>query len=992
MTTELAQKYQRKTDKQHVLDNPDTYTGPMECTDYETYVFCPALAAPSTEAALPLSAPSTEAAPLPATALIVPKQINIIPGLYKLFDEGIVNCRDHVVRLQQQLLAQQLATTTEAEAEAAVAAAAAAIVPVTEIDISIDPVDGTITMTNNGNGIDVALHPVEKLWIPELIFGHLRTSTNYDKDQKKIVGGKNGFGFKLVLIWSTWGRIETVDHIRGLKYVQEFGQNLDIIHPPVITKCAKKPYTSVSFRIDFARLAKLNKQLAAAPFSPDMLALFQRRVYDIAAVTDKSVKVKFNHELLAVRTFAQYVDLYLLGDKTTHPRLHEAANDRWEYVVTLAPTQEFTQVSLVNGIFTAKGGKHVDYIMGQIVRKLVLFIKGKKKVDVKPGSIREQLWLFLRCDVDNPSFDSQTKDYLSTSATAFGSTCDVSDKFIEKLATKLGVMDTACALTEVKDLKAVKKNDGTKSKSVRGIPKLVDANDAGGPRSDQCMLILCEGDSAKAGIVSGLSAQDRNTIGVYPLRGKLFNVRGETAKRIGEVKEINEIKQIMGLQAGKRYTPEEAKKQLRYGRLVFMTDQDLDGSHIKGLCINLVDNEWASLLELPGFVGFMNTPIIKAHKAGQPEKLFYNDGEYEAWKLAHNTTSPSSTWHIKYYKGLGTSTAKEFKEYFAHKKIVAFQSSGPASRDAIDMAFNKKRANDRKDWLANYNRDLYLDTNLPVILYEKFIAEELVHFSQKDCERSIPNDVDGLKTSQRKILYTCFKRRLTSEVKVAQLGGSVSEMSRYHHGEQSLYGAIINLAQDFCGSNNLNLLLPNGQFGTRLQGGNDAASERYICTQLNPLTRYLFPEADDPILTYLEDDGTPVEPLHYVPIIPLFLVNGSKGIGTGFSTDILSYNPLELIDYLSKVLGAAADPVGAAEGAPDGVPFTTVEPFVPTPYYEHFTGEIRPLNAPNAPATHAPGAESTPIGPKSVNERLIDEGLAKAYNGGTKDVFTYDHA
>jgi DNA topoisomerase-2 len=191
---------------------------------------------------------------------------------------------------------------------------------------------------------------------------------------------------------------------------------------------------------------------------------------------------------------------------------------------------------------------------------MVAYIKQKKKVDVKPNTIKEQLFLFVRCVIENPSFDSQTKDYMNTPVSSFGSSCEISDKFIEK-AAKLGIMDAACALTEVKTTKNIKKQDGVKSKSVRGIPKLVDANDAGGPNSNKCVLILCEGDSAKAGIMSGLSTTDRNTIGVYPLRGKLFNVRGETAKRISEVKEIHEIKQIVGLQAGKKYTSEEAIQQ-----------------------------------------------------------------------------------------------------------------------------------------------------------------------------------------------------------------------------------------------------------------------------------------------------------------------------------------------------------------------------------------------------------------------------------------------
>ena len=202
-----------------------------------------------------------------------------------------------------------------------------------------------------------------------------------------------------------------------------------------------------------------------------MLNLFKRRIYDVAAITDKSVKVKFNSELLPVRQFSQYVDLYL-GSKNEVKRYHEEANERWEYVLALSPNDEFQQVSFVNGIFTSKGGKHVEYILNQIIRKLSNYILKKKKINVKPSTIKEQLMLFIRCDIENPSFDSQTKDYLTTQSSKFGSVCNVSDKFIEKIA-KMGIMEAACLLTEVKDVKAAKKNDGVKSKNIRGIHKLV---------------------------------------------------------------------------------------------------------------------------------------------------------------------------------------------------------------------------------------------------------------------------------------------------------------------------------------------------------------------------------------------------------------------------------------------------------------------------------------------------------------------------------------
>jgi DNA topoisomerase-2 len=874
--TKLAQQYQRKTDKQHILDNPDTYIGSVENVDAEMWVYDD------------------------VTTKIQLKTIEYIPGLYKLFDEGIVNCRDHVIRMIQSTMLEKKFVTSIA------------------IDISED---GTISMFNDGNGIDVAKHPEYDIWIPEMIFGHLRTSTNYNKDEQKIVGGKNGFGFKLVLIWSEYGRVETVDHVRGLKYVQEFRKNLDEICPPKITKCSSnKPYTKVTFKPDY-------KRLNVQGLTSDMLALLRKRVYDIGAVTDhsiKKIKISLNDQITPVKNFQQYIDLYI-GAKDTAKRVYEQPDERWEYAVAISPTKEFIQVSFVNGICTFKGGKHVDYITGQIIRKLCDYIEKKKKIKVNANTIKEQLILFLRCDVVNPSFDSQTKDFMNTPSAKFGSSCSVSDIFVEKVA-KMGVMDMAMSLTEAKENKLAKKTDGSKTKSIRGIANFIDANFSGTTQSKDCILILCEGLSALSGIVSGLSSDDRNTIGIYPLKGKLLNVRGQQVKKVSENKEITDIKKILGLETGRDYkTIADVHQYLRYGKIMYMTDQDLDGSHIKGLCINLFHTEWSSLIKIPGFLSFMNTPILRAKK-GSYVKLFYNDGEYETWKKSLSASENVNSWTIKYFKGLGTSTSAEFKEYFGNKKIVDFVYSGSTSDDTIDKLFNKDRADDRKAWLEQYDKNAYLDTNRASVQYEEFINNEMIHFSTYDCARSIPNMVDGLKTSLRKILFSAFKRKLTSEIKVAQFSGYVSEHSAYHHGEASLNGAIINMAQNYVGSNNINLLEPNGQFGTRIQGGSDSASERYIFTQLNSLTRYIFPEADDAVLNYLNDDGTLVEPEFYVPIIPFSLINGISGIGTGFSSNIESYHPKTIIQYLKHRLTSTST--------------STIE-FVP--YYEGFTGTVKKI-------------------------------------------------
>jgi len=894
MATDLSSKYQKMTDLEHILKKPDTYIGSIqltECTEYTT---------------------TTDEKEGGATSISL-ATFTHIPALYKLVDEGLVNMRDHVIRQAQAI--------KDGKPDA---------LPVTSIEVEVDAATGTITMTNDGNGIDIAQHPEHKMWIPEMIFGHLRTSTNYAEDKKeKIVGGKNGFGFKLVLVWSTWGSVETVDHVRGLKYAQEFKANLTEICPPKITKCtSKKPYTRISFRPDYSRLG-------IAGLTPEMTALFAKRVHDIAAVTDRSIRVKYNGAVVPVKDFKQYIGLYIRPEVK---RVYEAPNERWEYAVCLTNTDEFAHVSFVNGICTSKGGKHVEYVMGQLLRKLAVYIKTKKKVDVKPATIKEQLTLFLRCDVENPAFSSQTKDELTTTSANFGSACTVSDEFVEKVA-KMGVMDAACALTEVKEAKAAKKTDGAKTRTIRGIPKLIDANFAGTEKSGQCTIIFCEGDSAKAGIVSGLSKEDRNTIGVYPVKGKFMNVRGEAVKRIAENTEIAEIKRILGLENGRQYTAEDVAKRLRYGKVLFMTDQDLDGSHIKGLGINLFQSEWPSLTHIPGFIGFMNTPILKARKGNQ-ERLFYNEGEFEAWKsgtsgAAAGSAIDVSTWNIKYYKGLGTSTGREFREYFEHKKIVDFAHTGEPSDNAIDLVFNKKRADDRKEWLSTYNRADHLDTSHKQVSYEDFMTREMKHFSIYDNQRSIANGMDGLKISLRKILFAAFKKGgLKTEIKVAQFSGYVSEHSGYHHGEASLNAAIVGMAQNFVGSNNINLFEPNGQFGCRLAGGKDSASERYIFTQLNPITRLIYRAEDDAVLEYLDDDGQMVEPTFYAPIVPMILVNGTKGIGTGFSTDIMCHNPLQIIDHIQSMLLKKPE----AEWGP-------IEP-----YYRGFKGSITPIASSSATA------------------------------------------
>jgi DNA topoisomerase-2 len=434
---------------------------------------------------------------------------------------------------------------------------------------------------------------------------------------------------------------------------------------------------------------------------------------------------------------------------------------------------------------------------------------------------------------------------------------------------KSGIVESVLSWAKFKAQNELAKTSGSKKSKIKGVPKLEDANDAGTKNSMNCTLILTEGDSAKSLAVSGLGVVGRDHYGVFPLRGKLLNVRDATHKQILENAEINNLIKILGLQYKKKYNDNDDLKTLRYGKLMIMTDQDQDGSHIKGLLINFIHTNWPELLRLAFLEEFI-TPIVKATKKNQ-ELSFFSIPEFEEWK---NDTPNQHTYNIKYYKGLGTSTSKEAKEYFQNmeRHRILFKYNGENDDEAIRMAFSKSCVQQRKDWLTKHmeeckhrklvglpERYLYTKSTKDVT-YSDFINLELILFSNTDNVRSIPCVVDGFKPGQRKVLFTCMKRNDKREVKVAQLAGSVAELSAYHHGEQSLCGTIVNLAQNYVGSNNINLLQPNGQFGTRLSGGKDSASPRYIFTMMSPLTRLIFHPHDDPLLNFLEEDNQRIEP------------------------------------------------------------------------------------------------------------------------------------
>ena len=910
----IEETYQKKSQLEHVLLRPGMYIGDTDRSVSERWTL--------------------------ENSIMTKKGMSFSPGLYKIFDEIFTNATDHS---QRDLTMKKIEVTISEE--------------------------GEISILNDGDAIPIEIHKELNKYVPEIIFGEFHTSSNYDDTEARTVGGLNGYGAKLTNAFSTKFTVDICDGTTH--FFQVWQNNMTIVGKPVVKASKKKAYTRISFIPDFSRFGM-------SGMDTPTIELFKSRVYEGSAITDKRVGVSFNGDKIPVKSFQDYIKLFLKERETF---VYEKVNARWEFAVCLNPYDKFTQVSFVNGICTSEGGTHVDLINNQIIYKLKEQLEKKHKdLTIRPTYIKDNIFLFVNCLVENPMFSSQTKENHVTKLAK--SVCELSEEIIKKIE-KLGITANVVDIAKAKENKSLSKTDGSKKIRLSGVPKLDDANYAGTSQGHKCKLILTEGDSAKASAVAGLSVVGRDYYGVFPLRGKLLNVRDATTAQLLKNEEINTLKQIMGLHQNKEYTD---LKSLRYGGIIIFTDADTDGSHIKGLIINFIHTFWPSLLKFDSFVSSIVTPIVKVSK-GLTVRPFYNQEDFIKWKNENDC----SRWQIKYYKGLGTSTAKEAKEYFSNlsRQTVVYSFTDTTDMDLV-KAFKKGFEDNRKEWIKeSTGKNVSLGQIVLKQSISQFVNHELIQFSIADLERSIPNMMDGFKPSQRKVLYGCLKKGLFADMKVAQLSGYISEHTSYHHGEVSLQGTIINMAQEFVGSNNLNLLSPSGQFGTRILGGKDSASPRYIFTHLQPIVKTLFNEHDNLLLDYLDDDGMKIEPKYFIPILPMILINGAEGIGTGYSTNIPCYNPDDVIANLKRLI----DSDGKAE----------LRPMVP--WYRGFTGTIYQETTENSPdkfittgvwkrTNNYIEITELPIGKWTQNykeflESLVESGDILDYKNGSDDRVVY---
>jgi DNA topoisomerase II len=828
---------------------------------------------------------------------IVEKEVTYNHGLIHIFSEVLSNAQDNFFRSQNSEN------------------------PLKKIEVTVDKEKGEITVWNDGQHIPCTIHEweadEEKIdnndhYQAEIIFGHLNSSGNYDDDNEtgRIGGGLHGVGVKLTNIFSQYFKVESFDPENGLKFVGEWSDNMSSMKKPKVTSLKqKKGYTCVTYIADF-------QKFGVKGYTDIDIAIMKKLCVDCAMITGQ--KVTFNSEVIPVKDLLGYVKMYC--EPTNYVEFKTADST---VVLCEKPTFDIgmVQISFVNGINTKKGGVHVDEWKKGIFKPLLEKLKAKyteKKSStpfkITPKNLEQYFMLFITCNLKNPDFEGQTKDVLSNPSPKV----QVPETKIKQLL-KWDFISDIEETVRIQGMKELKKTDGKKTTSV-DVPKADDANKAGTVNSHKCVLFITEGDSAKTFAIKGISAMEEGTnwFGALPVRGKVLNVRGASAKQINDNKEITYLKKMLGLEHGEDYSGENIKK-LRYGKVCILTDADPDGDHIKGLIINFFQYFYPSLIS-SGYLTSLRTPIVKTVQKGKVQKFYYLK-EFKEW--ASNQKTP---FQAKYYKGLATSSDEDILDIFKDPHYVQYIEDAK-STDTIGMVFDKTRANDRKKWLENYTNKEFVYKMVggeELVPITEFFNNEMIEFSIYDNHRSIPSVIDGLKPSQRKALFVGLKVLTKSkDYRVSQFAAEVAKLAKYHHGEISMEKTIVSMAQTFVGSNNATVFHESGQFGTRSSGGDDAGSSRYIATKLTNIARYLFREEDDPILEYLDDEGSSIEPAYYVPIIPYLLVNGCQGIGSGYSTFVPAYNPNDLIRVIKEWLAKK-----------------NVEKVDIKPWYRGFTGNI----------------------------------------------------
>jgi DNA topoisomerase-2 len=857
------------------------------------------------------------------------------------------------------------------------------------VQIILDPETGRITFMNDGYCIPVEKqtyvhtdHRTQKnisevMYPAELFFGEMLAGTNFeDDDVPRKTSGKNGIGAKAANVFSVEFEVDHADGKKRFyqKYVEN-GKRTDY----QITSLKKKGYTKISFIPDYHRFGYEG-------LDDDLIGVIKYYAYEISAML-KGIPVEFKvlgeeeetHKIV-VKDMIKWAKMHYPSAKN-FIHLKNKNGDEMVMIERDDPPESdeidnIAHRSYVNGILMKDGGTHVDVWRDAIFTKLIKTFNGRKVKEPLPKASAKNIYpyflMILRCEIDRPEFFSQTKDKFRSFQLPKGYD---PDKWLEytkaQLApespnqeqlNKMMKWDFISLLEEkllAKADKALSKKENSRRLAMGD--KLKDAGWAGTKQRDKAILCITEGLSAKTLAVRGMAVMDdgHDRFGAYAIRGKFLNVTNATKAKINQNEEVQSLKKVLGLKTGVDYMKDENYKDLRYGGgVLLMTDADDDGIHIRGLLLNFFWKMFPSLMQR-NYVGTsvipnsftsnmrsLSTPVVKVNvktTKGVTEKVFYTNQDFRNWyantENAKSIVSTKKHPGIKYFKGLGSADAKEAADFFSKQITMAYYIDGEED-NYMTLGFSDKSSHQRKEWItkdmvpANSDEIDVDDVPTTVVQYQgnisvgHFVDKQLVIYHRMVLRRALPSLWDGFTESMRKIIYGLFLRNFQGPKNIEILGAAVKEVAHYEHAIASLYKTMQNMAKGFVGSNNIPLLTNDSEMGSRIGGlsaNSDECAPRYSLTQLEEVTRSIFPQVDNELCKHRYESNDKVEYVHYIPAIPMVLVNGTKSIGTGFSSTIPSYNPTDIVNWI-KLWLTDPDKLDELEYL--------------TPWYRNFKGKI----------------------------------------------------
>jgi DNA topoisomerase-2 len=557
------------------------------------------------------------------------KEVTYNPGFLKIFDEIITNSVDESKRSGSKLNT-----------------------------IKVNITENEILIWDNG-GIPVIKHSEHKEWIPEMIFSNLKAGSNFDDDEQRSWAGTNGVGSTLTNIYSSKFTVSTCDGKNH--FTQTFSNNMRQRTKSIITKSTKN-HTQINLIPDF-------EKFGMTCIDQDHFKMIEKRVYDLAAC-NVNIKIYFNNKLLNFKSFEDYVKLY------TSEYFYESKKDKsWSLAIALSENG-FQQVSFANSTETYDGGTHVDYVMNQVISELRAFFAKKHKVDIKPSELKNHMFLFLDSTIINPSFSSQTKEKLITEIKDFGSTFEVSSKMVQSILKSEIVNSILDWIQQKKNADDNKlQRELNKKLSKIKVEKLIDSK---GKERWKHSIGLFEGDSA---ISAFRKYRDPQTMGAFALKGKFVNVSEMTNQKLVQNQEVVNLMAAIGLKLGQSID----LKDLRYGRILFYVDADVDGNSIAGSLLNFFYKYWPDMFDRR-MIYKVETPIVVAvpRQKGKKKILFYSQTEYNDW----SSKTDLKHWEIKYKKGLAALVDDEYQDIINSPRMTLISKDDVADK-SLDIWFGK---------------------------------------------------------------------------------------------------------------------------------------------------------------------------------------------------------------------------------------------------------------------------------------------------------------